>query len=130
MTDGVSCTILFGERSHRELRWRFMGFQFPSQQDFAVFARWYTGGTYTGRQPLEGLTTTCPSGWRAIRRRWTHRVGATCTPSGLAATEVNTAAGATLVMADGSIRFVAEYISLATLHALATKSGGEMIATE
>jgi prepilin-type processing-associated H-X9-DG protein len=125
--DGLATTILFGERSHDEPRWRYMGFASPSQQSFAVWARWYTGGTYTGRQPIERLNYRLP-GWvetrppefnsDAWRDVYSKRLGSYGSEH---------PGGCNFVMSDGSVHFVSDSISLITLHALSTKAGGEMV---
>ncbi len=127
VSDGLATTILFGERSHDEPRWRYMGYVNPSQQNFAVFARWYTGGVCTGRQPLEGLNFKLPAwvetappaqGTDAWRDLFSKRLGTYGSEH---------PGGCNLVMADGSVRFIADTVKLATLEALATKAGGEIV---
>jgi prepilin-type processing-associated H-X9-DG protein len=130
VTDGASCTVLFGERSHREPRWRFMGFRFPSQQDFAVFARWYTGGIYTGRQPLAVINYRLPEWVETDPPRPNSPAWLDLYSKRLGSYGSGHPGGCNLVMADGSVRFVAEYITLPTLHALVTKSGGEALVAD
>jgi prepilin-type processing-associated H-X9-DG protein len=125
--DGLSTTVLFGERSHAEPRWKYMGYTYPSQQSFAVFARWYTGGVCTGRQPLEGINFKLPA-WVETRPP---------TPGSLEWRDLYSKrlgtygsehpGGCNFVMSDGSVHFVSEGISLTTLQALSTKSGGEVV---
>jgi prepilin-type processing-associated H-X9-DG protein len=125
--DGLSSTILFGERSHAEPRWSYMGYTYPSQQNFAVFARWYTGGVCTGRQPVEGLNFKLP-GWVETtpplpgsiewRDLYSKRLGAYGSEH---------PGGCNFVMSDGSVRFVGDSVTLSTLKALATKAGGEVV---
>lgn len=130
ITDGVSCTILLGERSHGEPRWRFMGFSYPAQQNFAAYSRWYTGGMFTGRQPHERINYRLPA---EVERspppqgtaRWEDlfykRVGSYGSEH---------PGGCNLALADGSVRFVADRLTLSTLRALSTKAGGEPVHTE
>lgn len=125
--DGLGTTILFGERSHAEPRWQFMGYSNPSQQHFAVFARWYTGGSFTGRQPIEGLNYKLPAWvetkppmpnsleWKDV---YSKRLGTYGSEH---------PGGCNFVMSDGSVHFVSDTISLITLHALSTKAGGELV---
>ena len=128
--DGVSTTILFGERSHDEPRWRFMGYANPNQQDFAVFARWYTGGVCTGRQPIESINFKLPAwvetnapalGTAAWYDLYYKRLGSYGSEH---------PGGCNFVMADGSVRFAAGSMSLTTLRALSTKAGGEFVAAK
>src|SRR5262245_19521918 len=53
--DGTSQTILLGERSHFEPRWRLLypTSYTPGEQDFASWGRWSNGLEFTSRQPLE-----------------------------------------------------------------------------
>jgi prepilin-type processing-associated H-X9-DG protein len=127
VTDGASYTVLFGERSHREPLWRFMGYAHPAQQRFAVFSRWYTGGVYTGRQPHEVINYRLPSwveadpprmGTPAWNDLFYKRVGSYGSEH---------PGGSNLAMTDGSVRFVAQSIDAATLQALATKAGREVV---
>ncbi len=125
--DGASTTILFGERSHQELRWRFMGYKNPTPQDFAVFARWYTGGVFTGRQPIESMNFKLPAWvesdppvpgsipWSDLYYKRLGSYGS------------EHPGGCNFVMADGAVRFVSDSISLPTIQALSTKAGGEML---
>jgi hypothetical protein len=127
VADGLATTVLFGERSHAEPRWKFMGYPNESQQHFAVMARWYTGGTCTGRQPLEGINYKLPAwvetnppeynsvSWRDLYAKRMGTFGS------------EHPGGCNLVMSDGSVHFVSESISLLTLQALSTKAGGEMV---
>ncbi|VTS02828.1 Prepilin-type N-terminal cleavage/methylation domain-containing protein OS=Singulisphaera acidiphila (strain ATCC BAA-1392 / DSM 18658 / VKM B-2454 / MOB10) GN=Sinac_3384 PE=4 SV=1: SBP_bac_10 [Gemmata massiliana] len=130
ISDGISSTILFGERSHREPRWQFMGAAYPAQQNFAVFARWYTGGVFTGRQPHEMINYRLPPSvestpptqgtpqWNDLFHKRLGSYGS------------EHLGGCNIVLADGSVRFVADVLTLTTLHALSTKSGGETILAE
>lgn len=127
ITDGSCHTILLGERSHLEPRWRSMGFKHPSQQDFVVYARWYTGGVFTGRQPHETVNYKLP-GWvtndppKPGNPAWTDlyykRLGSYGSEH---------PGGCNLAMADGAVRFVAQSIDLTTLQALSTKAGREVV---
>ncbi len=125
--DGLATTILFGERSHAEPRWQYMGYTYPSQQTIAVFARWYTGGVCTGRQPIEGVNfklpawvETRPPVYNSIEWRdlYSKRLGTYGSEH---------PGGCNFIMSDGSVHFVSDGISLTPLQALTTKAGGEVV---
>jgi prepilin-type processing-associated H-X9-DG protein len=125
--DGLGNTILFGERSHEEPRWRFMGYTNAAQQNIAVFARWYTGGVCTGRQPVETINfklpawvETNPPAFRSVPWNDLHN-------KRLGSYGSEHPGGCNFVMADGSVRFLSESITLTTLRALSTKAGGELL---
>jgi prepilin-type processing-associated H-X9-DG protein len=128
--DGAGHTVLLGERSHNEPRWKYMGFDTPVQRDFVVYSRWYTGGTFTGRVPQEVINYRLPR-WMeesppqrdtpAWRDLFYKRLG--CYGS-------EHQGGCNLAMVDGSVRFVSERLSLTTLQAISTRDGGETIIEE
>src|SRR5262245_65894009 len=51
--DGTSQTILLGERSHHEPRWRLLYPTSSPSQNFASWGAWSNGLGFTSRQPLE-----------------------------------------------------------------------------
>src|SRR5262249_12967007 len=62
ITDGTSQTILLGERSHREPRWRLMYPTDPTQQNFVQWGKmWLSSLGYTYRQPFEQLNWKLPA---------------------------------------------------------------------
>ena len=127
VVDGVSTTILFGERSHDEPRWRVMGYAKPNQQDFAVFARWYTGGVFTGRQPIESINFKLPAWVEASPPTPDTAPWYDLYYKRLGSYGSEHPGGCNFVMSDGSVRFAADSMSLTTLRALSTKAGGELI---
>ena len=130
VADGPASTVLFGERSHREPRWRSMGFTLPAQQDFAVYARWYTGGVFTGRQPHEAINYALPEWVEANPPRPGSPAWNDLYHKRLLAYGSGHPGGCNLAMADGSVRFVGESVTLTALHALSTRAGGEVVTSE
>lgn len=127
VSDGIANTILFGERSHHEPRWPYMGYTSAAQQNIAVFARWYTGGVCTGRQPLETINFKLPA-WIETNPPAPNSVSwADLYYKRLGSYGSEHPGGGNFVMADGSVRFLSESITLTTLRALSTKAGAEMI---
>lgn len=114
--DGTSNTFLFGERSHHDLV-----FDAPTSQGGCggLLSAW---GWWAFRAP--GDVTL--SSWVPIN----YKVVAPCTV--LKADERINAfgslhpTGANFAMADGSVRFVSEQITLITLRAMSTRAGGEV----
>jgi prepilin-type N-terminal cleavage/methylation domain-containing protein/prepilin-type processing-associated H-X9-DG protein len=110
VTDGTSNTFLFGERYHRDP-------QFDLQQHgrWACVAGW---GTLVNVE----LSTPVPINYQVP-------------PGGDSSTPENRSCafgsghpgGANFAFADGSVRFVSESIAMATLQALSTRAGGEVV---
>lgn len=133
ITDGVSNTLFFGERS----RWD------PNYNTFAAQGwdwafRYYGNWCGTSRQALSHVTL---SSYSPINYRlpfdYEHR--ATASPPASNATDFkyyidlrvcafgsSHPGGANLSMGDGSVRFISETISMITLRALSTRQGGEI----
>jgi prepilin-type N-terminal cleavage/methylation domain-containing protein/prepilin-type processing-associated H-X9-DG protein len=130
ITDGTSSTILFGEAYHRDPLWKTFSDQCmwdASQHldDMTQMATWWDI-TALGRNaaaPINWqLTPPLPGGppWSPPCQDLSYRrVGAYGSGHG---------GGANVVLADGSVRFLRESISLSTLQALSTRAGGEVIA--
>jgi prepilin-type N-terminal cleavage/methylation domain-containing protein/prepilin-type processing-associated H-X9-DG protein len=127
ISDGTSQTILLGERSHHEPRWRLLYPTNPLQQNFALHGTWVNGLEYTSRQPLEQLNWKLPasldagapaSNTPAWKDLYYKRVGVYGSEH---------AGGANLAFADGSVKFVSQQISQQTLHNLSTKAGPDLI---
>jgi prepilin-type processing-associated H-X9-DG protein len=144
--DGTSQTILLGERSHHEPRWRLLYPTSLPSQNFASWGAWSNGLEFTSRQPLElrvqlrfrfsfggntpasvtmnwklpaSLDTGAPPSrsraWNDLHYKRTGVYGS------------EHSGGANLAFGDGSVKFVRDGISLLTLRALCTRSGGEVI---
>jgi prepilin-type N-terminal cleavage/methylation domain-containing protein/prepilin-type processing-associated H-X9-DG protein len=129
VTDGTSNTLLFGERSHRD----------PNYDSFAAaglasrpaMASWGWWAASEGRLAIGDVTL---SAYVPINYQTPSPNGSGGTGSFLPSEEQRVCAfgsnhpgGANFVMADGSVRFLAETLPLATLKALATRSGGEAV---
>jgi prepilin-type N-terminal cleavage/methylation domain-containing protein/prepilin-type processing-associated H-X9-DG protein len=122
ITDGTSSTLLFGERYHRDP-------QYDLQHDdlwsgtppMAQFGRW-AEVAYQGAVANVMLSTPVginylmsPAGdFDAVQNR-------------ICAFGSGHPGGANFAFADGSVRFLSESIPLATLQALSTRSGGEVV---
>jgi prepilin-type N-terminal cleavage/methylation domain-containing protein/prepilin-type processing-associated H-X9-DG protein len=125
VTDGASNTFLFGERVHRDPE--FDRYAFTSSPSFyplakqgawaAVFA---TGG---GSLPHHLLSTPVP-----INYQMPASGGSAEMNNRLCAYGSGHPGGANFAFADGSVRFVSDGIPLATLQALSTLAGGEVVA--
>jgi prepilin-type N-terminal cleavage/methylation domain-containing protein/prepilin-type processing-associated H-X9-DG protein len=135
ITDGTSSTILFGEAYHRDPLWKTFSDQCmypasPNVGDMSTTAAWYwvdwvarnasvpinwqlTPADVAGPFPAP-FSTPC-------RDLMYKRLGAYGSGHG---------GGANVVMADGSVHFLRDSISLGTLQALSTRAGGEVIAED
>jgi prepilin-type N-terminal cleavage/methylation domain-containing protein/prepilin-type processing-associated H-X9-DG protein len=131
VTDGTSNTFLFGERSHLDpefdrLAFTFGGGGYPLGQ----WGKWAAVYATAGGSLFEHvLSTTVPINYR---------VPADTTPEAFLATAGASnnrryaygsghPGGANFAFADGSVHFVSDSIPLATLQALSTRAGGEVI---
>jgi prepilin-type N-terminal cleavage/methylation domain-containing protein/prepilin-type processing-associated H-X9-DG protein len=132
ITDGTSSTILFGEAYHRDPLWKTFNDEclFPTTQAedaMSSMAAWYTPETVTrsASAPINWmLTPALVAG--PFAGPWTP----SCTDLGfqrLGAYGSGHEGGANVVFADGSVHFLADSMSLATLQALSTRAGGEVI---
>jgi prepilin-type N-terminal cleavage/methylation domain-containing protein/prepilin-type processing-associated H-X9-DG protein len=131
VTDGTSLTILFGEAYHRDSLWQTFSDQCmwsASQKldDMTQMAAWAFVDTVArnGSAPINWQLT--PSLVGGPFTRWSppcsdlefKRLGAYGSGHG---------GGANAVFADGSVHFLRDSLSLATLQALSTRAGGEVI---
>jgi prepilin-type N-terminal cleavage/methylation domain-containing protein/prepilin-type processing-associated H-X9-DG protein len=133
ITDGTSTTLLFGERSHTD----------PNYDSFAAaglasrpgMGSWGWWGASEGRLAIGDVTL---SGFSLINYSIPFRMGDPGAPTSSAqfkpyedqrvcAFGSNHPGGANFTLADGSVRFVAQSIPLATLRGLATRAGSEVI---
>jgi prepilin-type N-terminal cleavage/methylation domain-containing protein/prepilin-type processing-associated H-X9-DG protein len=130
ISDGTSQTILLGERSHNELRWRLMYPATPWKQNLAYRGWWASGLYWTSRQPFEQLNWKLPASLDAgapdqYTPAWSDLVIKRAAVYGS-----EHSGGANLAFADGSVKFVSQQISLLTLRNLSTKADGEIIAED
>jgi prepilin-type N-terminal cleavage/methylation domain-containing protein/prepilin-type processing-associated H-X9-DG protein len=124
ITDGLSNTILVAEDANRPEYWvkgkRVTDRVPPFGGDGPGVA---TGGVWADHQKGFGIEGTTPDG---------HTLVGECAINCNNAYEVYAfhPGGANVAMADGSVRFLRETISIRTLAALSTRAGGEVIADD
>jgi prepilin-type processing-associated H-X9-DG protein len=135
ITDGTSSTILFGETYYRDPLWKTFSDQClwaPSQHldDMTQMAAWNSYSSVARNATAQINWTFAPSDVAGpFPGPWTppcynlmyKRLGAYGSGHG---------GGANVVMADGSVHFLRDSLSLATLQALSTRAGGEVIAED
>jgi prepilin-type processing-associated H-X9-DG protein len=132
ITDGMSSTILFGEAYHRDPLWKTFSDQCmwaasQNNDDLSKMAAWFWTDTVArnASEPINWqLTPSDVAGpfpgpfstpCRDVQYK---RLGAYGSGHG---------GGANVVLADGSVHFLRDSLSLATLKALSTRAGGEVI---
>ena len=120
ITDGSSNTILLGERSNREPLWSYIS----TTSDISVYSRWWTGYSFTGRQPLVEINWRIPSS--VVTTPPTSAQKAVYLNKRLLSYGSNHTGGANFAFADGSVHFMSTTLPLVTLNALCTKAGGEI----
>jgi prepilin-type N-terminal cleavage/methylation domain-containing protein/prepilin-type processing-associated H-X9-DG protein len=131
VADGASNTILFGERSHVDPEFDRLAFAFdPSFYPLGKEGKWAAVYATSGGSAAERLLSTpVPINYR---------VPAGITPEeflALTGAEVNRLCafgsghpgGANFAFVDGSVRFLCDQTDLATLQALSTRAGGEVV---
>jgi prepilin-type N-terminal cleavage/methylation domain-containing protein/prepilin-type processing-associated H-X9-DG protein len=128
ITDGTSSTVLFGEAYHRDRLWKTFSDQClsGSSPNLSQMAGWFLEDTVArnATAPINWqLTSSLVAGpftpWsQQCRDLQYKRAGAYGSGHG---------GGANVVMADGSVHFLRDSISLTTLQALSTRAGREVI---
>ncbi|HIF00910.1 MAG TPA: DUF1559 domain-containing protein [Planctomycetes bacterium] len=110
ITDGTSNTLAFGESSF-------------NQNGLSAWA-WFNGVLATAAFPINrpaecpaGVGTTLVQGWKACWKDWRNNQGFSSLHVG----------GAQFTLADGSVRYISENISLEVYRNLATIQGGEVV---
>jgi prepilin-type N-terminal cleavage/methylation domain-containing protein/prepilin-type processing-associated H-X9-DG protein len=123
ITDGTSNTFLFGERYHRdpefELRQPVVS---PGIAPLTQHGKWGFVAGPAGIMANVTLHSAAP-----INYRMPSGGDALALLNRLAAFGSGHSGGANFAFADGSVRFVKESISQATLQALSTRRGGEVV---
>jgi prepilin-type N-terminal cleavage/methylation domain-containing protein/prepilin-type processing-associated H-X9-DG protein len=122
ITDGTSNTFLFGERYHRDPEFdRLRPDLWPISSPVAVWGRWgWTAGP--GIMGNVTLHSAAPINYRVPRGG-----DFSTLEDRLSAFGSGHMHGANFALADGSVRFVSDRIPLATLQALSTRCGGEVV---
>jgi prepilin-type N-terminal cleavage/methylation domain-containing protein/prepilin-type processing-associated H-X9-DG protein len=129
ITDGTSSTILFGEAYHRDPLWKTFSNQCMyaasyNLDDLSQMAAWFWYDTVARNASVQincqlsivaGPFTPWSPPCRDVMYK---RLGAYGSGHG---------GGANVVLADGSVHFLRESMSLATLQALSTRAGNEVI---
>jgi prepilin-type N-terminal cleavage/methylation domain-containing protein/prepilin-type processing-associated H-X9-DG protein len=134
ITDGTSSTILFGEAYHRDPLWKTFSDQCLwdaslNADDLSRMAAWLFEDTVARNASAPINWQLTPSFVAGPFTRWStqcsdlqyKREGAYGSGHG---------GGANVVMADGSVHFLRDSISLSTLQALSTRAGREVIADD
>jgi prepilin-type processing-associated H-X9-DG protein len=132
ITDGTSSTILFGEAYHRDPLWKTFSdqCQWPASlnlDDMSQMAAWL----FTDLVSRNG---SAPINWQLTPSDIVGPFPGPFTPpcrdmmyKRLGAYGSGHGGGANVVLADGSVHFLRDSLSLATLQALSTRAGGEVI---
>jgi prepilin-type processing-associated H-X9-DG protein len=136
IADGTSSTILFGEGYHRDPLWKTFSDQCMTESDhmnvgrhvddLSRMAAWYQVDAAAKNASAEINWQFTPPLVAGPFTPWSgqcydlmyKRLGAYGSGHG---------GGANVVFADGSVRFLRDSLSLATLQALSTRAGGEVI---
>jgi prepilin-type N-terminal cleavage/methylation domain-containing protein/prepilin-type processing-associated H-X9-DG protein len=131
ITDGTSSTLLFGEAYHRDHLWKTFSDECmypPSENldDMSQMAAWFWSVTAARNASAKINWQLTPADVAGPFTPWSppcydlmfRRLGAYGSGH---------SGGANVVFADGSVHFLHDSLSLATLQALSTRAGGEII---
>jgi prepilin-type N-terminal cleavage/methylation domain-containing protein/prepilin-type processing-associated H-X9-DG protein len=133
LLDGTSSTLLFGERTHRDPN--YDSFAAAGLTSRAGMGSWGWWSASEGRLAIGDGTL---SAYAPVNYAIPFRAGDPGAPTTsaefkpyedqrLCAFGSSHPGGANFTLADGSVRFLAQSISLATLRQLATRAGGEVV---
>jgi prepilin-type N-terminal cleavage/methylation domain-containing protein/prepilin-type processing-associated H-X9-DG protein len=131
VTDGTSSTFLFGERSHLDPEFDRLASAFdPSSYPLVKQGKWAAVHATGGGSIWERLLSTpVPINYRVpadtSQEEFLGPTGARY--SRLRAFGSGHPGGANFAFADGSVRFLSDQTDLATLQALSTRAGGEVV---
>jgi prepilin-type N-terminal cleavage/methylation domain-containing protein/prepilin-type processing-associated H-X9-DG protein len=126
VSDGTSNTLLFGERYHRDPEHERITRAVVGWRPISMIGLWGLASPH-GTNVDGQLSTPVPINYQVPP----------VTPAGdlwananrICAFGSGHPGGANFALADGSVRFVSDSIPLATLQALSTRAGGEVVAT-
>jgi prepilin-type N-terminal cleavage/methylation domain-containing protein/prepilin-type processing-associated H-X9-DG protein len=130
VTDGTSSTILFGERSHRDPEFDRLALAFdPAFYPLGNVGKWGAVFATSGGSILEHLlSASAPINYRVPAGITAEEfLGPGAEGKRLRAFGSGHSGGANFAFADGSVRFLSDSIPLATLQALSTRAGGEVV---
>jgi prepilin-type N-terminal cleavage/methylation domain-containing protein/prepilin-type processing-associated H-X9-DG protein len=124
VTDGASNTLLLGERYHRDPEYdRYTSTSNPAFYPFAKMGMWASlHATSGGSLPHQLLSAPVP-----INYQMPPFGGGPEMNNRLCAYGSGHPGGANFALADGSVRFLSDKTDLATLQALSTRAGGEVV---
>jgi prepilin-type N-terminal cleavage/methylation domain-containing protein/prepilin-type processing-associated H-X9-DG protein len=123
ITDGTSNTLLFGERYHLDPQYDLQhDIYWPGSSPMAQEGRW-AEVAYQASVANVMLSTPVP-----INYQMSPAGDFTAVENRICAFGSGHPGGANFAFADGSVRFVSQSIALATLQALSTRGGGEVVA--
>jgi prepilin-type N-terminal cleavage/methylation domain-containing protein/prepilin-type processing-associated H-X9-DG protein len=126
VTDGTSNTLLLGERSHTDPEYDRLTQRYdPNFYPLAGFGAWASAFDHTGSLLDVTLSSAVPINYRVPP-------GSTWEDSDWEILRLNAfgsghPGGANFALADGSVRFVRDTITLQQLRALGTRAGGEVV---
>jgi prepilin-type N-terminal cleavage/methylation domain-containing protein/prepilin-type processing-associated H-X9-DG protein len=122
ITDGTSSTLLFGERYHRDPQYDLQHDDFwPGTPPMAQFGRW-AEVAYQGAAANVMLHTAAP-----INYQMSPAGDFNAVQNRICAFGSGHPGGANFAFADGSVRFLSDTMPLATLQALSTCAGHEVV---
>jgi prepilin-type N-terminal cleavage/methylation domain-containing protein/prepilin-type processing-associated H-X9-DG protein len=122
ITDGTSNTIAFGERNRTDPNFDqiYTGVNVIEQHSGWAWANYYPGYDYL-------FGAAMPLNWTFTKAGITSDTGFTYQDPRYSTFGSQHTGGANFCFADGSVHFISDSIPLATLQALTTRSGGEVI---
>jgi prepilin-type processing-associated H-X9-DG protein len=134
VTDGASSTLLLGERSHRDPEFDRLSLAYgPTSYPLAKEGKWAAVYATSGGSIFERLLSTpVPINYQVPAgippEEFLGPYGAQC--NRLRAFGSGHPGGANFAFADGAVRFLSDSIPLATLQALSTRAGGEVVSAD
>jgi prepilin-type N-terminal cleavage/methylation domain-containing protein/prepilin-type processing-associated H-X9-DG protein len=129
ITDGTSNTLLFGERSHWDPNYDTYASAGLASRPSMAFWGWWAASE--GRLAIGDVTLSAyvPLNYQVPSANGSGGAGPfkPVEEQRVCAFGSNHGSGANFTLADGSARFIAQSIPLATLRQLATRAGGEVV---